>query len=94
MKKFVIGLAALPFMAGIALAGDLLSNQQMDQVTAGFSSLSFADAQALGRACRRTTCPLVSPATTRAGRENARSRISKFRRSQHSQVDHPSFQDC
>jgi hypothetical protein len=48
MKKFVIGLAALPFLASIAAAGEPLTNQQMDQVTAGFTSLAIADAQALG----------------------------------------------
>jgi len=69
MKKFVIGLAALPFMASIATAGDLLSNQQMDQVTAGFSSLSFADAQALGKivATGSATLSQVSVVTTANG---------------------------
>lgn len=35
MKQFLIGLAVLPFVAGVALAGAPLTNQQMDQVTAG-----------------------------------------------------------
>jgi len=47
MKSFVIGLAALPFVAGVALAGQPLTDQQMDRVTAGFSSQAIADA--LGR---------------------------------------------
>jgi hypothetical protein len=39
MKKLLTGLAALPFLAGIALAGQpmQLTSTQMDQVTAGFS---------------------------------------------------------
>jgi len=38
MKKFLIGLAALPFLAGAALAGQPtpLADNQMDMVTAGF----------------------------------------------------------
>lgn len=38
MKKLLTGLAALPFLAGIALAGQptQLTSTQMDQVTAGF----------------------------------------------------------
>jgi hypothetical protein len=38
MKKFLFGLAALPFLAGISLAADPvpLTDKQMDTVTAGF----------------------------------------------------------
>jgi len=38
MKKFVIGLAVLPFLAGVSLAGQpqALTDQQMDKVSAGF----------------------------------------------------------
>lgn len=36
MKRLVIGLAALPFLSGISLAAQPLSDQQMDTVTAGF----------------------------------------------------------
>jgi len=37
MKKLLLGLAALPFVAGVAMAGEPapLSDSQMDQVTAG-----------------------------------------------------------
>jgi len=37
MKKLLIGLAALPFLAGVASADEptLLNNAQMDRVTAG-----------------------------------------------------------
>jgi hypothetical protein len=38
MKKLFYGLAALPFVAGLALAGEpmQLNDKQMDKVTAGF----------------------------------------------------------
>jgi hypothetical protein len=43
--KVLMGLAALPFAASLAVAGQPLTAQQMDRVTAGFSALSIADAQ-------------------------------------------------
>ena len=38
MKRFLFGLAILPFVAGVSLAADpvALSDKQMDKVTAGF----------------------------------------------------------
>jgi hypothetical protein len=41
MKKFLFGLAALPFLAGVSLAAQPvpLSDKQMDTVTAGFDFL-------------------------------------------------------
>ena len=48
MKRLIFGLAALPFMAGLASAGQPLTNAQMDAVTAGFSSTALADASAIG----------------------------------------------
>jgi hypothetical protein len=38
MKRFLYGLAALPFLAGVSLAADPvpLTDKQMDVVTAGF----------------------------------------------------------
>jgi len=53
MKKLLIALAALPFMAGVASASQPqpLSDKQMDQVTAGFFSTAIADAEGIvGRA--------------------------------------------
>jgi hypothetical protein len=40
MKKLLVGLAALPFLAGVAMAGQPapLSDAQMDQVTAGLTA--------------------------------------------------------
>jgi hypothetical protein len=35
MKKLLFGLAALPFIAGIASAADRLGDAQMDRITAG-----------------------------------------------------------
>jgi hypothetical protein len=49
MKKFLFGLAAVPLLAGTAMAAQPLSDHQMDAVTAGFSAFSTADAQALGK---------------------------------------------
>jgi len=38
MKKLLLGLAVLPFLAGVSLAGQpqALNDQQMDKVSAGF----------------------------------------------------------
>lgn len=49
MKRLLMALAALPCVAGAAYAGQLqpLSDKQMDKVTAGFTSLSIADAEGL-----------------------------------------------
>jgi hypothetical protein len=44
MKRFLMGLAMLPFIAGVAGAAQPLTNQQMDRVTAGFSANSEANA--------------------------------------------------
>jgi hypothetical protein len=45
MKKVLMGLAALPFLAGVAAAGQPLTDQQLDRVTAGFTATSIADAE-------------------------------------------------
>ena len=39
MRKLLLGLAVLPFLAGVSLAGQPqpLTDQQMDKVSAGFS---------------------------------------------------------
>lgn len=47
MKKVLMGLAVLPFLAGVAGAGQPLTSAQMDRVTAGFSAISIADAEGL-----------------------------------------------
>ena len=35
MKRTLMGMAILPFLAGVALAGQPLTDKQMDKVTAG-----------------------------------------------------------
>ena len=38
MRKFILGLAALPFAAGVAFAAEPLSDAQLDRVVAGATS--------------------------------------------------------
>jgi hypothetical protein len=47
MNKVLMSLAAVPFLGGTAVAGQPLTNQQMDRATAGFTAVSQADAQGL-----------------------------------------------
>jgi hypothetical protein len=47
MKKVLMGLAILPFLAGVAVAGQPLNDRQMDQVTAGFLGIGLAEAEGL-----------------------------------------------
>ena len=62
MKKVLMGLATLPFLAGVAMAGEVLTSQQMDRVTAGFTAISIADAEGLvgGNSTVLTTTATVS----------------------------------
>jgi hypothetical protein len=66
VKRFLLGLAALPFLAGAASAAEVLNNTQMDVATAGFSAQSIADAQAFGKivAASAATVAQVGPVTT------------------------------
>jgi len=48
MKKLLLALALLPLTAVVAVAGQPLTDKQMDKVTAGFNSTAWADAQGLG----------------------------------------------
>jgi hypothetical protein len=52
MKKLLFGFAALPFLAGVALAAEPLSDVQMDRVTAG----DFLS-DTLATVCRACTIP-------------------------------------
>ena len=65
MNKVLLGLAALPFLAGAAFAAQPLTDPQMDVVTAGFDALSTAEAQALGKivATQSSTVALVAVVT-------------------------------
>jgi hypothetical protein len=47
MKSLVLALVALPFLAGVAGAAQPLNDNQMDAVSAGFSSLADAFASGL-----------------------------------------------
>jgi hypothetical protein len=69
MNKFVLGLAAVPLLAGTASAAQPLSDKQMDTVTAGFSAFATADAQALGKivATLTATVAAVNVVTTSTG---------------------------
>jgi hypothetical protein len=69
MNKFVLGLAAVPLLAGAASVAQPLSDRQMDAVTAGFSAFSTADAQALGKivATLSATVASVDVVTSSAG---------------------------
>jgi hypothetical protein len=69
MNKLLLGLAALPFMAGAASATQPLSDAQMDTVTAGFGAASTADAQALGKIVSSLTATVsqVAVVTTTTG---------------------------
>jgi hypothetical protein len=69
MNKFLLGLAAVPLLAGTASAAQPLSDQQMDAVTAGFSAFATADAQALGKivATLTATVATVDVVTTSTG---------------------------
>lgn len=58
MNKVLLGVAALPFLAGAASAAQPLSESQMDAITAGFASISTADAQALGKIVASATATL------------------------------------
>ena len=69
MNKLLLGLAAVPLLAGTAMAAQPLTDTQMDGVTAGFDSLSSAEAQALGKivTTESSTVSLVAVVTTSSG---------------------------
>lgn len=67
MNKVLLGLAALPFMAAAASAAQPLSDNQMDGITAGFASISIADAQALGKIVASATATLSQVAVVTTG---------------------------
>jgi len=47
MKKALMGLAVLPFLAGVAAAGQPLTDQQLDRVNGGFIAIGHAEAEGL-----------------------------------------------
>jgi hypothetical protein len=67
VKRFLLGLAALPFLAGVASAAEPLSDAQMDAVTAGFSAQSIADAQASGKVVAAFTATVAQVGVVTTG---------------------------
>jgi hypothetical protein len=69
MRKLLLALAVAPLLTGPAWAGQPLTDNQMDGVTAGFSAFSTADAQALGKivATLTATVAAVNVVTTAEG---------------------------
>jgi hypothetical protein len=70
MKKLVLALAALPFVAGAAFAGDRLSNAEMDGITAGalFSIAGFGIPGITGISCPASSCTTaISTSTSNNG---------------------------
>jgi long-subunit fatty acid transport protein len=72
MRKYLAGVAMLPFMLGVASAGQPLTALQMDKVTAGYSATSLAGATGLAGESgvvftATTTIAQVNPVVTSAG---------------------------
>jgi len=70
MNRFLIGLAAVPLLSGVALAAEPLSYRQMDAVTAGGgSATAIATAEADGAVIVTATATLakVSALTDSSG---------------------------
>jgi len=62
MKKLLFGLAVLPFLAGVSLAGQPLplTDQQIDKVTAGFDFREIDEAN-LGTVAVAINLPATNP---------------------------------
>lgn len=60
MKNLVLGLAAVPFVAGVALAAQPLSDNQMDKVVAGHD-LSLVETTDVTNIIIRVNEPPVTP---------------------------------
>ncbi|HUK07921.1 MAG TPA: hypothetical protein VLX09_08650 [Stellaceae bacterium] len=69
MRKVLLALGVAPLMAGTAMAGQPLTDNQMDGVTAGFAAFSTSDAQALGKIVASVTATVaqVAVVTTSSG---------------------------
>jgi hypothetical protein len=68
-RRLICGLAAVPLVAGAAMAAQPLTDAQLDTVPAGFDAISTAEAQALGKivTTESSTVALVSAVTTPTG---------------------------
>jgi hypothetical protein len=70
MNKLLTGLATVPLMSSVAFAGQLLTDRQMDAVTAGtFTAFSTSNAQSYGAVttAKTTNVAEVAPLTTASG---------------------------
>lgn len=65
MNKLLTGLATLPLMSSVAFAGHLLSDRQMDAVTAGFASTATSEAESFGGVVSAATANLAEVAALR-----------------------------
>jgi hypothetical protein len=65
MNKVLMGLATVPLMCGTAFAGQLLSEKQMDNVTAGFAAFSTSLAESFGGVTAAATANLAEVAALR-----------------------------
>jgi len=65
MNKVLMGLATVPLMCSTAFAGQLLSEKQMDNVTAGFAAFSTSLAESFGGVTGAATANLAEVAALR-----------------------------
>jgi len=65
MNKLLIGLATVPLMSSVAFAGQLLSDKQMDTVTAGFLAFSTSLAESFGGVTAAATANLAEVSALR-----------------------------
>jgi len=65
MNKVLMGLATVPLMCSTAFAGQLLSEKQMDNVTAGFAAFSTSLAESFGGVTAAATANLAEVAALR-----------------------------
>jgi hypothetical protein len=65
MNKVLMGLATVPRRCSTAVAGQLLSEKQMDNVTAGFAAFSTSLAESFGGVTAAATANLAEVAALR-----------------------------
>jgi len=65
MNKVLMGLATVPLLYSTAFAGQLLSEKQMDNVTAGFNAFSTSLAESFGGVTASATANLAEVSALR-----------------------------
>ena len=65
MNKLLIGLATSPLMCSVAFAGQVLTDQQLDAVTAGFAATATSEAESFGGVTAAATANLAEVAAFR-----------------------------